>query len=80
MPVQDFLGQRRTLIGRLGFGADEGDGSTPAFPPERLRGLGPGVACADDDYALHAPRTRLRQSPSRSLGCEAKASIQSLME
>ena len=77
---QDFLGQRRTLIGRLGFGADQGDSSTPAFSPQRLRGPGPRVAGADNDYALHAACTLLRQCPLRSLGCEAKASIQSLME
>lgn len=54
---QDRLGQRRPVVGLVGFGTDEGDGSGEALFAQGHRGLHAGHARADDD---HVPRFGLR--------------------
>src|SRR5690606_6881593 len=46
------LGQRRALIGRIGFLAHQGDGAGEAFGTQRLDGLDGGLTGADDDDFL----------------------------
>lgn len=54
---QDRLGQRGPVVGLVGFGADEGDGSGEALFSQGHRGLHAGHARADDD---HVPRFGMR--------------------
>src|SRR3712207_3392397 len=46
---QVLLGQRRPLVGPLGFGADEHDRPVEPLLPQRLGGLGAGQSGTDDD-------------------------------
>ena len=43
------FGQRRPLIGRIGFVTDHGDGACVPFPAKALDGLHPRLAGADND-------------------------------
>ena len=49
---QVALGQRRPLVGQLVLGGEQGDRSVVALLAERLGGLGPGQAPADDHDAV----------------------------
>ncbi len=53
LALQPGLGQRRPLIGQVGFGPDQGDLTRIAVLPEKSRGCAAGMAGPDDNDSAH---------------------------